>query len=302
MEIEEQFSVINQKYQIKGLYKESDADEFFNQERATMPDFKFYMPNYALQCSGMVLVDDDHKLSTTQFMDQIKVNPYKYSNFCCCLYNCPNINFTSVSIRVQKLSVNYCHLKCIDGLSKMSLIELDLSWNDLTDISELKYLKSDLTELKLNNNQIVDITPLGPNPKTRQLNFKLNYLDLSFNKVINIDTLKYQQSLKYLALFNNFVQDFSPIENRKIKEFNFSKDQQELNAVQLNYQKKYKMIIKVNMQHNKVKQWKKRIFRANYKTLVCKILSQAQQNHQYFMEQAVSIVKQTYQDNFMYYQ
>ncbi|CAL6067892.1 chitobiase/beta-hexosaminidase_C-terminal domain-containing protein [Hexamita inflata] len=300
MEIEDQFNIINY-FLIDYSFKDSDSDDFFNSERATILDYKFYMPNYTLQCSGMVLVDDDPKLTTTQFMDQIKVNPYQYSNFCCCLYNCPNINFISISTRVQKLCINYCHLKCIDGLSKMSLKELDLSWNDLTDISELKYLKSDLTELRLNNNNIIDISPLGLNPKTRQLNFKLNYLDLSFNQIINIDALKYQYSLESLLLFNNFIHDFSPIENRKI-ELNFDEEQQELNAVQVNYQNNYQTIIKVNILHNKVKQQKKHIFRIIYKTSTCKNLLQAKQNHQYFIEQAVSIVKQTYQDNQMCYQ
>ncbi|CAL6067928.1 chitobiase/beta-hexosaminidase_C-terminal domain-containing protein [Hexamita inflata] len=290
----------------------TDFEEQFNEEkvytqrRLSIPeqisyDNSIYIPHHKIETTGITYVNDDIKLTSLQFMEYIKYDPYFQTNTNCSIIYCPNINFKLVPQCIKKLCINYCHLKCIDGLSKMSVKELDLSWNDLTDISELKYLRSDLTELRLNNNNIIDISPLGLNPETHLLYFALNYLDLSFNQIINIEALKYQHSLESLLLFNNFIHNFSPIENHNL-EVSYCDDQQELNAVQLNYQNNYQTIIKVNILHNKVKQQKKHIFRIIYKTSICKILSQAQQNHQYSMEQAVYILKQTYQDNFMCYQ
>ncbi|CAL5985530.1 chitobiase/beta-hexosaminidase_C-terminal domain-containing protein [Hexamita inflata] len=278
-----------------------NKEEVYTQKRVSIPeqlsyDNSIYIPHYKMQTTGITQVSNDIKLTSLQFMEYIQYDPYFQTNTNCSITQCPNINFILVPQCIQKLCINYCHLKCLDGLSKMNLKVLDLSWNNIIDISELKYLKSDLTELKLNNNQIVDISPLGLNPISRQLNFKLNYLDLSFNKVINIDALKYQFDLEDLSLFNNFVQDFSPVNNCKLF-FSYFDDQLALNAAQLNYQNKYQTIIKVNILHNKIKKSQKRIFRINFKTPIYQFQAQAKQNHQHFMEQAASVVKLTKYEN-----
>ncbi|CAL6031280.1 Conserved_hypothetical protein [Hexamita inflata] len=94
----------------------------------------------------------------------------------------------------------------------MNLVELDLWINNIQDISEIKQIRG-LTRLNLRRNQIIDISALGINFETKKLDLNLKCLDLSSNKIINIDALEYQRGFEELYLYHNYIQDFSPLKN-----------------------------------------------------------------------------------------
>lgn len=115
------------------------------------------------------------------------------------------------------------------------LIKLALSFNNITDISEIFNIKFlDLEIFSLSNNKIMDISPIknANFPKLLKLWLqvnqisdisalceakfeKLQLLSLSYNILTNIDSLKncnFKQ-LKILALDNNKIQNISILEN-----------------------------------------------------------------------------------------
>ncbi|CAL6068000.1 Leucine-rich_repeat domain superfamily [Hexamita inflata] len=65
--------------------------------------------------------------------------------------------------------------------------------------------KCDLDDLNLSDNRIVDISPLGLDPQTKQLTLKLSYLNLMGNRIVNIDALEDQTSLRELYFSDNYI-------------------------------------------------------------------------------------------------
>ncbi len=103
---------------------------------------------------------------------------------------------------------------------------LDLTWNQISDITPLKDLEN-LTHLDLGNNQITDITPLMALKKLTDLglyknqikNFpepkdlkKLTRLDLGKNRLIDITPLAELVNLTRLDLYCNPYIDIAPLE------------------------------------------------------------------------------------------
>ena len=80
----------------------------------------------------------------------------------------------------------------------------------LEDLNKFKFLE--LKELYLNNNNIIDIKSLEKN-----IFDKLKILDLSYNKITNIDSLKIInfKELKQLYLNNNNITDIKIFEDIK---------------------------------------------------------------------------------------
>lgn len=80
-----------------------------------------------------------------------------------------------------------------------NLIEIDLSENNIEDITPLEPLKS-LQILKLKNNKVKDITSLVYLDQ-------LTIVDLSFNEIKTIEALTYLPNLDYLYLEGNEIED-----------------------------------------------------------------------------------------------
>jgi hypothetical protein len=89
--------------------------------------------------------------------------------------------------------------------------ELDLSKNLISDVSKLSYMigamqLSSIKSINLSNNQLC--TPISYYISEENL----TELDLSNNKIINIDGLSAFQYLKYLDLSRNLISDLSALE------------------------------------------------------------------------------------------
>lgn len=92
----------------------------------------------------------------------------------------------------------------IDEIKELSnLIRLDLSGNQLTDITPLSQLTS-LTELNIYDNQISDLNPLST------LN-GLTVLVLNLNQISDLDPLSQLTNLTKLYLYNNQISDLEPL-------------------------------------------------------------------------------------------
>lgn len=73
----------------------------------------------------------------------------------------------------------------------------------IKSIEGIQYAKN-LTHLKLNENEISDITPL------KDLK-KLEYLEFSRNRVVDVTPLKGLTNLTFLKLYNNWIEDVTPL-------------------------------------------------------------------------------------------
>lgn len=73
----------------------------------------------------------------------------------------------------------------------------------IKSIEGIQYAKN-LTQLKLNENEVVDISPL------RDLT-KLEYLEFSRNRVVDIRPIENLKNLTFLKLYNNWIEDVTPI-------------------------------------------------------------------------------------------
>ena len=75
----------------------------------------------------------------------------------------------------------------------------------MKSIKGLEYAKN-LKKLKLNENEISDITPL------KNLT-KLEYLEIQRNRIVDVNPLKNLTNLKFLKLYNNLIEDIAPLSN-----------------------------------------------------------------------------------------
>ena len=106
---------------------------------------------------------------------------------------------------------------------------LDLSGQDISDITPLRYMKK-LTYLVLNDNNITDISALQGLRRLRALKLKNNritdisavqetpnlvYLDLNGNQIKDITPVRSLKDLTTLSLSNNPVSDLRPLEDMK---------------------------------------------------------------------------------------
>ena len=72
----------------------------------------------------------------------------------------------------------------------------------MKSIKGLEYAKN-LKKLKLNENEISDISPL------KNL-IKLEYLEIQRNRIVDVNPLKNLTNLKFLKLYNNLIEDIAP--------------------------------------------------------------------------------------------
>lgn len=75
----------------------------------------------------------------------------------------------------------------------------------MKSIKGLEYAKN-LKKLKLNENEISDISPL------KNLT-KLEYLEIQRNRIVDVNPLKNLTNLKFLKLYNNLIEDIAPLSN-----------------------------------------------------------------------------------------
>ena len=127
-----------------------------------------------------------------------------------------NINFTNLNIIIfQNCKINNKYLNILGNIFTNNLISLDLSNNQISDITLFKYKEfSRLINLDLSNNQISDISPLFNciMQNLKNLNLKNNII----SDIKNIETASFE-SIEYLELSHNKIMDINYLEKVKIK-------------------------------------------------------------------------------------
>ena len=108
-------------------------------------------------------------------------------------------------IYLEKLSLSGNGISSLDGLKNTSkLTEVDLSHNDLADVSVLGRSATSLTVLHLENNAISDLSCLSGTE-----NLKKVYVDE--NELQNLDWLKNNQKLQILTASHNQIDSISQL-------------------------------------------------------------------------------------------
>ena len=143
-------------------------------------------------------------------------------------HNITDISDLSKCEKLTTLIIKNCGVSDISAIGNLSELQtLDLTGNDITDISALENCYS-LIELTLTSNQITDISPLYnldnlSNLIIQQNNIgiiksgiekmrSLTYLDLSKNRLTNIDELNKVEQLNYLYVASNKLSETPSLE------------------------------------------------------------------------------------------
>ncbi|CAL6075311.1 leucine-rich_repeat domain-containing protein [Hexamita inflata] len=228
-----------------------------NKEKKEMSDNKFMLiKKYENQVvNNSLKVNGEMQLNNLQFTDVLKLTELE-------AINSQTINFADeqIPILLLKLKLNNCtfkdynmNLNPITGIYQMEqLVELDLSFNKIRDVSEIGNL-TNLKKLFLQNNDIHRINEL------RNLT-KLTQLNISNNKIIFSEPLN--QLKIQLLIDNNIVMD---------------------NVAQKNQQKpqliNYKIFLGPNSTENQVKELSTIVpFDYNYNLLMTQKYSTAVKN------------------------
>ena len=167
--------------------------EVKNNKTATMGFFDIFKtkPELIKELEKELNIKLSKKLSTNR-----RVKPYSTDK---------EGNITSINIYdlgLSKIPSVFSNPKYLPEL-KEYLTDLDLSFNQITDISALKELKN-LEYICLNNNQITDISAL------KELK-KLHTIDLEDNQISDISVLRELENLEELLLNKNQILDISAL-------------------------------------------------------------------------------------------
>ncbi|CAL6068555.1 leucine-rich_repeat domain-containing protein [Hexamita inflata] len=182
-----------------------------NREKKEMSDNKYMLiKKYENDVKNTCLkINGEQKLNNLQFTDVLKLTELE-------AVNSQTIDFAEdqVPTLLLKLKLNNCVFKNtsqglnqITGIYQMEqLIELDLSFNKIRDVSEIGNL-TNLKKLFLQNNDIYRINEL------RNLT-KLTHVNLSNNKIIFSEPLN-QLKIQFLLIDHNIVADKVALKNQQ---------------------------------------------------------------------------------------
>jgi Leucine-rich repeat (LRR) protein len=167
--------------------------------------------NYELSIIGRQDLNNINKNGKNALLEKISLLEKKIS-----LINYKfDINLTGneIIINLNGRNVTNIDLELLCGINFKYLEEMNLGNNNISNLEELKNLKSpNLKVLNLNNNKIKDVTPL----KSTSLP-KLQKLDLSFNKIQDItplgDMMNENRQIQLLNLDNNEIRKVEPLKN-----------------------------------------------------------------------------------------
>ena len=133
-----------------------------------------------------------------------------------------------IKLDLNKKNIGNIELELLRGINFKNLEELDLSHNNISDITPLKDLKT-LKKLDLSRNNIMGIKPIEDikfkNLEKIDLSFnnisKLSKIDLSLNKINDLNDVKFLEKFKNIDILD-FLKE---IQNIKLKINNLLKDE-----------------------------------------------------------------------------
>jgi len=153
-----------------------------------------------------------------------------------------------IGLDISNLNLKQVPISLLDDAFNF-LEELDLSNNDIIDISNLKELKN-ITDLFISNNKIIDISAL------ENLS-NLVYLNLSSNNITNLTSLSFLKKLKILELYNNQVVNISALSKlHELIKLNLNANQ----IVDISPLKELSKLTSIDLQNNNIKNLPAEVF------------------------------------------
>ncbi|CAL5985189.1 internalin_protein [Hexamita inflata] len=155
---------------------------------------------------GTLKIKRDQDLKDLSFISRLNIKKLYISR-------CVNISFENMTSQsCEEMSVNYCQLKSILGISNLNkLTYLDLTFNKIKNLDQLSNLNF-LNTLSVQHNEIIDLSPLSH--LTR-----LQYLYSSNNNITDLHSIRNLRQLIVIFLCQNKITDLNGVQQlKKLKE------------------------------------------------------------------------------------
>ncbi|CAL6028567.1 Conserved_hypothetical protein [Hexamita inflata] len=169
--------------------------------------------------NNTLVISNDYYLYQFDFVNELNIDNVQINK-------CYNIKFGEVQINCSELTIQFCRLKNIVGISAIKHLKyLDLESNQITDCTPLQELFQ-LNQLILNKNLIQNIQPLVNLKQLQVLSIsqnkienishikefvQLTYLDISQNQICEISAIQHLVNLTYLCICWNRINDLRPL-------------------------------------------------------------------------------------------
>ncbi|CAL5992550.1 leucine-rich_repeat domain-containing protein [Hexamita inflata] len=179
-----------------------------------------------------LVIHNDQELHSIQFTDLLDIETLF-------VFECYNLSFERVPLKIRKLAVNMCCIEKMNGLENMkSVVELSLRGNRISEIGVLSRMNS-LQKLDIAQNNFKSIQGI-------ELLVNLIEIDLSENYIKEINSLKSMKQLRSVNLSKNkitLVEDLWPLANliilnisyNNLKSINFVKRMIKLEQLDVSY-------------------------------------------------------------------
>ncbi|CAL5978768.1 Conserved_hypothetical protein [Hexamita inflata] len=158
-------------------------------------------------------ITNDSNLTSIAFMDQM---PVTYLT----LVNCQNISFTRTPEKLTKFTAVSCKLKQVEGIEKMKqLLQLKLNLNALND-SCLQFIAQleNLEHLNLSQNRLTNVNEL----KSLKM---LKVLDVNQNRILDAGFAQDLTKMENLDISHNQIKSINPLEGLvEIKQLDISQN------------------------------------------------------------------------------
>ncbi|CAL6090389.1 leucine-rich_repeat protein [Hexamita inflata] len=183
-----------------------------------------------------LVIHNDQELRSIQFTDFMNIETLF-------VFECYNISFERVPVKIQKLAVNMCYIENINGLENMkSVVELSLRGNKISEIGVLSRMNK-LLKLDMAQNNLESIRGI------EQL-VNLIEIDLSENYITEINSLKSMKQLKQINLSKNQIQQAQHLEMlTNLLTLNISNN----NLKSLTFVKRMTKLVQFNASYNQIK-------------------------------------------------
>ncbi|CAL6057122.1 leucine-rich_repeat domain-containing protein [Hexamita inflata] len=200
--------------------------------------------NYAPMVINQTLViHNDQELRSIQFTDLLNIETLF-------VFECYNLSFERVPIKIKKLVVNMCYIENINSLENMkSIVELSLRGNRISEIGVLSRMNQlqkldmaqnnlesirsiekliNLTDVDLSENYLSDISSLMSMKQLKSVNLSKNKitlaedlqsltnlitLNVSYNNLKSINFVKHMNQLIHFDASFNQITDIDVIKN-----------------------------------------------------------------------------------------
>ncbi|CAL6025374.1 leucine-rich_repeat domain-containing protein [Hexamita inflata] len=185
---------------------------------------------------GTLKIKRDNALTDLSFISRMNVKQLYISR-------CVNISFENMTSQsCEKLMVNYCELKSLNGIYQFNKLKyLNLSFDKIRDLSPLRSMIF-LDNLNVEDNAVVSLSPLSNL-------FNLKYLYISFNQITNLYPIRNLSKLVCLYATNNKITDLNGIEQLK----NMNKLYLQDNMItDINPLSQYSSLTQLNLQNNQI--------------------------------------------------